>query len=81
LIAADYSGSIAAFEENLYRNGPVAAPAISWAAAAYSADGKHQKAEQLTAQLTDRFPDFRLRNWNFLKLPRQPRFVGGCMIC
>ena len=72
LMAADYVGVITAYEENLKRQGPVAAPAMSWVAAAHSAIGQHQKAAQLVAQVKDRFPDFRLKNWNFLKLPRQP---------
>jgi adenylate cyclase len=72
LLAADYEGTVRAYEENLANGGPLGPPAMSWAAGVYEALGRTQEARDLVARLADRFPGFRLRNWNFLQLPRSP---------
>ena len=71
-MAADYQGTVAAYEENLENGGPVGPPLMSWVAAAYSALGRKQEADQLAGQVADRFPGFGLTNWNFLVMPRRP---------
>ena len=72
LLAKDYDGAVRSYEENIERHGPVGPPILSWAAAAYWALGRRGDAERAAAQLTTRFPAFRLADWNFLKLLKSP---------
>jgi tetratricopeptide (TPR) repeat protein len=71
-IAQEYDGAVQSFEENIARHGPVGPPVLSYAATAYWALGKRDNAERAVAQLATRFPDFRLKNWNFFKLIQSP---------
>lgn len=68
----DFDGAIDAFRKNQERQGPVAAPVLSIATASLFAIGETQQAEAMLAQIKTHFPAFRLKNWNFLELPRNP---------
>ncbi len=72
LMAGDYQGSITAFEENVSRQGPIGPPALCWPAAAYWALGQKDDAARMSAMLSEKFPEFRLKGWNFHKLIREP---------
>jgi Tfp pilus assembly protein PilF len=72
LLAQDYDDAVRSYEENVARHGPLGPPVLSWAAAAYWALGKRDDAKRAAAQLTTRFPEFRLNTWNFFKLLQSP---------
>jgi tetratricopeptide (TPR) repeat protein len=72
ILAQDYDGAVRSYEENVARHGPVGPPVLSWATAAYWALGRRDDAGRAAAQLAERFPAFRLENWNFFKLLRSP---------
>jgi TolB-like protein len=69
-MAGDYAGSVASFEENVARGGPIGPPVLAWAGLAYWSLARTSDAERIGALLANRFPAFRLTNWNFLKLVR-----------
>jgi tetratricopeptide (TPR) repeat protein len=71
-MAQDFAGAIGSFEENRNRGGPVGPPVLSWSAMAYRMLGQAEKTETALRELSERFPDFRLETWNFLKTIRSP---------
>ncbi|WP_171101107.1 adenylate/guanylate cyclase domain-containing protein [Ruegeria sp. HKCCD7255] len=67
-MAGNHHAALAAYEQNVARGGPVGPPALCWAAACYHATGQADKASMTLQDLTAGFPQFRLSNWNFIKL-------------
>ena len=71
-MAQEYNGAVQSFEENIARHGPVGPPVLAWVATAYWALGKPDDAARISSDMATRFPAFRLKNWNFVKLIRSP---------
>ena len=71
-LAQDYDGAVQSLEENAARHGPIGPPALSWLATAYCALGRQDETKRVLDQLEARFPAFRLKNWNFVKLIASP---------
>ena len=71
-MAGDYEGAVRSFAENRARNGPVGPPVLTWGAAALWTLGRHDEARRTAAELDAGFPGFRLDNWTFLNLIRDP---------
>ena len=69
-LAGDHAGSIAAFEENMAKAGPVGPPALAWAAGAVEGLGDHERAKGFAARAIDMLPTFRLTGWNLFELLR-----------
>jgi len=72
VLAGDYQDAVDTFNLNIAQDGPVASPALSFAAAAYEGLGQHDEALALSAQLRRDFPKFSILNWNFPPLVRDP---------
>ena len=67
-MAGDYKASLAAYEKNIQRGGPVGPPALCWAAASYFLLDELKASKETVKRLKTDFPDFRLEGWNFLQL-------------
>lgn len=67
-MAGRYAEALTSHEENIARGGPVGPPALCWAAGSYKALGQDDKVRQVVTEFDVRFPDFGLRDWNFLAL-------------
>ncbi len=71
-LAGNYAAVIDAYQRNIAKNGLVASPALTLAAAAYEGNGQHDEAVAVSARLRRDFPDFSTLNWNFPPLIRDP---------
>ena len=67
-MAQKYQEALTWHEKNIARGGPVGPPALCWAAGSYYMLGNALAVENTVAELTVRFPDFRLKDWNLLGL-------------
>lgn len=71
-LAGDYEGAAQSLEENAARHGPVGPPALAWLATSYRALGRQAEVDRVLARLAAQFPQFRVGNWNFLRLIKSP---------
>ncbi len=67
-LSGDFRASIRAFDANVAQGGPVGPPAYCWSTAAHAGAGQDEEAARITAELRERFPDFRLDGWHFLSI-------------
>jgi tetratricopeptide (TPR) repeat protein len=70
--AGRYGEAIDAFKRNVERGGPLAAPALTFRTAAYSAAGQIEEAKASAQALLTFFPTFTLAHYRMLHLFKNP---------